>query len=414
MEPRNDLHPPNGARRRLSRRRGVSIRGEHEKAAILGGGIGGLACALALHRAGVECTVHERANELREIGAGLLLSPNACAVIRALGLLPALAARAVETPAWDLLDAKGGRLSRILACHSRDDVSLSTRRTDLHEVLLSALPPGTVTPGREAMEIRAENERVCVRFGNGSSLETPLLIAADGSQSVVRKTFQPSRVLRFQGYVGWRSIVTAVPAGWEHGRVTESWGRGKRFGIAPVGGGRCYWYATTNEPFTETHADSRREHLLREFTGWHQPVRDLIAASTEGEILRHPISDTLPPMRWSHGARIALLGDAAHTLTPNLGQGCAMALEDAWTLAQCLSGSSSTTIALRRYEIARRARLAMIWAASRASGLLIQWENPLLCALRDFSLRCTPDALATFAMCKLLGFQIARFPASLS
>ena len=392
----------------------MSDRDEHQSPiAILGGGIGGLACALALHRAGVECTVHERADELREIGAGLLLSPNACAVIRALGLLPALAERAVETPAWDLLDAKGRRLSRILACHSPDDVSLSTRRSDLHEVLLSALPPETVIPGHDALEIRAENERVVVRFGNGTSLETPLLIAADGSQSVVRKTFQPSRALRFQGYAGWRAVVSGVPAGWEHGRVTESWGRGKRFGIAPVGGGRCYWYATTNEPCTETHTDSRREHLLREFAGWHEPVCDLIAASTEGEILRHPISDTLPPVRWSHGGRIALLGDAAHTLTPNLGQGCAMALEDAWTLARCLTGSHTTTIALRRYEVARRARLAMIWAASRASGLLIQWENPLLCALRDFSLRCTPDAVATFALRKLLGFQIARSSASL-
>lgn len=360
----------------------------------------------------MKCTVHERADTLRECGAGLLLSPNACAVIRAFGLLPALAVRAVETPVWDLLDTKGRRLSRILPCRSPEDISLSTRRSDLQEVLLAALPQETVRPGRDATEVHDESARVSVRFANGTSLETPLLIAADGSQSVVRKTFQPSRALRFQGYVGWRSIVDGVPARWERERVSESWGRGKRFGIAPVGGGRCYWYATTNEPFAEAPADSRREHLLRKFAGWHEPVRDLIAASTESEILRHPISDMLPPTRWSCGDRIALLGDAAHTLTPNLGQGCAMALEDAWTLAHHLDGSSSVADALRGYEKARRARLALIWAASRASGILIQWENPLLCALRNFSIRCTPDAVATFALRKLLGFQITRLPAN--
>lgn len=379
----------------------------HPSILILGGGLGGLACAVALRQRGFESIVCEQAPRFDEVGAGLLLSPNAYAVVRALGLLPALEARAVATPVWEILDKRGCPLTRFDPCRG-GGVALSTRRSDLQDVLRAALPADSIRTAHEGVSIEKEDGHVDVHFRNSTTLRTDLLIVADGSNSISRAQLSPTRKLNYSGYVGWRAVIRGVPAAWSPHRVTESWGRGQRFGIAPTGDGRCYWYATTNEAEGETRPHQRQARLLKAFCDWHEPVSELIAGTLESEILRHPIRDTLPGGAWQMEGRIALLGDAAHALTPNLGQGCAMALEDAWSLADCLEHARHPATALREYENLRRWRLLAVWAASRAVGAMIQWENRALCSLRDLVLRLTPDALSNAGLRALWGFQAPR------
>ena len=372
--------------------------------AIVGGGIGGLTLAVALRARGVDCQVFERAPRIEEIGAGLLLSPNAVRVIRALKMVDTLSRRSVVASSWEILNPAGRRLSRVSPAQCAADCSLSTRRSDLQEVLLEALPRESVMTGQEMVGLRTEKGHHRIQWAAGGETEASLVVAADGAGSRLRHIFSPKVEARFQGYVGWRALVPWIPPGWESGRITESWGRGKRFGIAPVGKGGCYWYATTNEPAEEPSRKGRRERLRAHFSNWHWPAVELIERTPETAILRHPIRDLGVPRVFEGPPGTTVLGDAAHAMTPNLGQGCAMALEDAWELARHLAGGGDPHVSMRRFQHARCRRWRSIWAASRVVGRLIQCESPLLCGFRDVGVWATPNFVAGACLRRLLDF----------
>lgn len=368
---------------------------------IVGGGIAGLAAAIALRQRGLEPLVLERALELREIGAGLLLAPNACAVLDRLGALPfLLAGRSLPVAQWELCDDRGAVLSKVTVPRVGEH-NLSTRRSDLQWALMQCLPTDTVQLGCVATGAQLTDTGVSVTLEDGRILHARYLIVADGAHSAIRTALWPGREPGYQGYVGWRGMVDFVPGGWEGGRVTESWGRGKRFGISPVGGGRTYWYATTSIPEALCRERVRMAQLRRHFSGWHHPVGEILEAATDSDLLQHPIMDRRPPLHWQREEKAVLLGDAAHSLTPNLGQGAAMALEDAWQIAVHWGKPN----AMVRFERERRFRLMRLWAVSRWLGVMIQWENPILCALRDLQMRLTPDTFSTMSMRNLLHFQ---------
>jgi 2-polyprenyl-6-methoxyphenol hydroxylase-like FAD-dependent oxidoreductase len=220
-------------------------------------------------------------------------------------------------------------------------------------------------------------------------------VGADGLRSRVRASlFGPARP-RYAGYTAWRAVVEHGEELLPRGTGFESWGRGARFGCAHVGEGRVYWFATRNAREGERDGppggpSGPRAELLQRFGTWHSPIGDLIRAADEDAILRTDIYDREPlGGRWGRG-RVTLLGDAAHPMTPDLGQGAAQALEDSVVLARCLQESGATAGALRRYERLRSARTAMVVRRSRRLGRVGQLENPLLCLLRNRVLAMTP------------------------
>ncbi len=380
--------------------------------AILGGGIGGLALGVALRQRGIEAVVCERAPELREIGAGLLLTPNAAWVLRRLGCLETVLTRGRRVRAWRILDRRGRTLQRFAP---GDDLapSVSITRAALQGTLRDALGPERLQLGREVLGVTAGVGEATAHFADGSGLRAGLVVGADGARSVVRAALlgASSPGLRYAGYVGWRALAPVVPAAWaEASLVTESWADGCRFGIAPVGDGRSYWYATENVPAAglEVPLDQRKPRLQRLFAGWHAPVAELIEATPEAEILLNDIGSLAPLPRWHDAAgRVALLGDAAHAMTPNLGQGAATALEDAWTLAECLGRhGGGGPAALREYARRRRGRTRWLSWQSGLFGRVIQWEGPLLPALRDAVLRGTPDALGGWSLAPVFGYKV--------
>ena len=356
---------------------------------IIGGGIGGVAAAAALHKFGIHSTVYERAPRLEEVGAGMMLWPNATRVLKALGLLDAVAARSGPNTHF-LVRANCGKILMNLALGSFDVPALCTRRSDLLASLLSALPGDRVRLGRELTRLEHSRSSVRVHFADGSIEEHDAVVGADGIRSRVRAELFGASEPVYRGYTVWRGVAACEGHGMRSGYNSETWGHGSRFGILDIGQGRYTWYATANAAKPVPSPGKLKNELLQRFAGWHQPIPALIE-STES-FLEHGAYDLPPLPRWTVG-RVTLLGDAAHPCTPNLGQGGCMALEDALVLAKCISNEQSIESALQRYELLRARRTRHIQQRSFLMGRIGQWQNRAAVSGRRVVTSLLPAAL---------------------
>jgi 2-polyprenyl-6-methoxyphenol hydroxylase-like FAD-dependent oxidoreductase len=357
------------------------------KALIIGGGIGGLATAVALRRAGWEIEVFERAPGLEEVGAGLSLWRNALAALDRIGLLESLRALGVEGQTGAFRKPSGKTLLTMKA-GTTDTASggiiLLLHRAELLDVLCRAAGPDVIRLGARCIWLDQDAATVTAHFEDGRTARGDLLIGADGLRSAVRSTLFGPEPPRYGGYAAWRGVTQ-----FDHARLTpgETWGRGRRFGQWGMTKGRVYWYATESVPEGQGDpSEGRKQGLLKLFRGWHEPVEDLIEATDESAILRNDVYDRPALRQWSVG-RATLLGDAAHPMTPDMGQGACQAIEDAVVLADCLNRGSDVAEALRAYESRRIPRTRRVVRESRQAGTIAQWSNPLACRIREALLR---------------------------
>ncbi|MEV0123680.1 FAD-dependent monooxygenase [Streptomyces sp. NPDC050703] len=382
-------------------------------ATIVGGGIGGLATAVALHHRGWRVEVRERAPEFTEVGAGISLWPNALRALDALGLSDTVLSLGAVEHGGGVRDRRGRWLSRT------DNTDLRRRfghpltvlhRADLLRVLADALPADSLRPGSEVTSVREEEAgpgqdhgRLVVEHGDGESLPD-LVVGADGLRSAVRRALWPDAPSpRYAGYTAWRMVTEPLAEPPAEGAAT--WGRGERFGYTALPGGRMYCFATATLPAGTASASSEHAELLRRFGSWPAPIPRLLAAVPEKAVLRHDLYE-LPPLPAFVRGRAALLGDAAHAMTPNLGQGACQALEDAVTLAHCLDGTADVAAALRSYDRQRRPRTRMVTRRSARLGRLGQlaWEPAVFA--RDLAARLTPARVTVRSMAPVLGWTV--------
>ncbi|HWW76199.1 MAG TPA: FAD-dependent monooxygenase [Pyrinomonadaceae bacterium] len=359
---------------------------------IVGGGIGGLTLALALGREGFEPEVYEQAPELLEVGAGIAVWPNAFKVLERLGLGEPVLARAgrIEEARW--LGSEG-RLYNTFRFPPTGAPAAALRRADLQSALVGALPEGRLRLGKTFLKYEEEGGGVRAFFDGGSEVVCDLLVGADGLHSRVRARLHGGEGPPvYRGYNVWRGVARLEHASLLEGTALEVYGRGRRFGVGPLGLGRTGWWATANEP--EGTPESPAEHaqkLSRLFDGWPPPVPELIAATPSEHILRNAAYDRTAAGAWARG-RAALLGDAVHPMTPNLGQGGCQAIEDAAVLARCLAKYADAARSLPAYETLRCRRAERVARYSRLYGAVGQLESRAASALRARLLSSVPEA----------------------
>jgi 2-polyprenyl-6-methoxyphenol hydroxylase-like FAD-dependent oxidoreductase len=301
-----------------------------EKIIIVGGGIGGLATAIAIRQRGCEVAVFEQAPELREIGAGLSVWPNATRVLSQFGLLSEVLNRSEVLERLQLRTWKGELLSDIKTVANFETPSVCIHRSDLLSILAEQIPQRCIHLGERLESFEERDGVVIASFSTGRQVEGHALIGADGLNSTVRaRILGPSKPI-YRGYWACRGIARFTLEKQHSHTATETWGSGQRFGLEPMGRGRVFWYATANAPEGQLGDQLGWKDELREkFKQWHSPIPEMIEATEREAILKHDILDRQPVRRWGEG-RVTLLGDAAHPTTPNLGREPVWRLKMRW------------------------------------------------------------------------------------
>jgi 2-polyprenyl-6-methoxyphenol hydroxylase-like FAD-dependent oxidoreductase len=361
---------------------------------IAGAGIGGLTLAVALQRRGVPVTILERETEMRLAGSGLALSPNAMVALGQLGVAESVERAGAAIAKSAILDSSGRPLGAefdvaTLAKELGAPI-VALHRARLHDVLLQAAGPGIVRTGVTAVRYECSADHVTVICTDGTRMQADLLVGADGLRSAIRAQLIGDGDPVYAGYTSWRGVTPAGAVPMPR-RMSESWGRGERFGIVEIGGEQIYWFAVANAPAGGQDDDVKQE-LLARFGSWHSPIATVIERTPATSILRTDITDRRPVTRW-HDHRVVLLGDAAHPMTPNLGQGAGQAIEDAAVLDRCLAMTDNVDEAVARYEARRIARANGIVRGSRNLGALAQLQNPIAVWMRNAALRLTPASV---------------------
>lgn len=375
---------------------------------IIGAGIGGLTAGIALKQAEIEPQIYEREPELHEAGAGISLAANAMAVLQQLGIAEAVVEagaiiQCVRICTWRGRHIGKADLSRAATVLGAPTVCI--HRADLQQILYRAMGKKHVHPGHRLIEIAQNSGTVTAAFVNGHRTSGDLLIGADGIHSLTRAWLHGARLPRYSGYTCWRGIVDFSDPLAPRDAASESWGPGARFGIVPIGGERFYWFATKNAPAGgQGSAAQHKTDMQRIFRGWHLPIEALIEATPAEAILRNDIYDRPPLRHWRNG-RITLLGDAAHPMTPNLGQGACQAMEDALILTGCLKNAPDMETALQNYERQRISRTTWMVKTSYRLGKIAQWENALLRAIRDNLMRKLPAEFRQKQLLATLNFE---------
>jgi 2-polyprenyl-6-methoxyphenol hydroxylase-like FAD-dependent oxidoreductase len=361
------------------------------EAVIVGGGIGGLAVAAGLHRRGWSVRVFERAPRFSEVGAGISLWPNAFRALESIGVGGVLNSERLGV-AGGLRDWRGRWLVRM--DHSEEATqhtaaAVVTHRHDLLSALLDKIPPECRQSGVTVHGVRREGASAVVEHDDGE-LRADLVVGADGVRSVVRTALWPNEARPvYAGHTAWRLVMPRPAVLADAGtRVwAETWGPGGVFGMFPMPGDLVYCYGTATVP---PGGDGGLTELRHRFRDWCDPIPAVLAAATEDQVLRNDIYHLPNQSTYVHGP-VALLGDAAHAMTPNLGQGGCQALEDAATLALAVDTQPDLPTALRRYDELRRPRTQALARKSRMSGTVSHLSWAPARVARNAVLRALPE-----------------------
>lgn len=340
------------------------------KVVIIGAGMGGLTAGIALRQAGYEVEIYDRVRELRPAGAGISLWSNGVKVLNHLGLSQEIARIGGKMERMAYYSHTGEKLTDFSLKSLIDRVGqrpYPVARTDLQHMLLEAFGAKDVQLNSKCVAVEQDENSVTAIFEDGRRATGDVLVAADGTHSIIRSYVLGKAIeRRYVGYVNWNGLVSAS----EDLAPKTSWdiyaGEGKRASMMPVGGDRFYFFFDVPLPKgIESQPETYREELAGFFKGWAAPVQRLIQRLDPLKTNRVPIHD-IEPLSTLVRDRIALLGDAGHSTAPDLGQGGCQAMEDAWVLATYLQTTNiSIADALKRYEAARKERVAGVILGAR-------------------------------------------------
>jgi len=356
---------------------------------IIGAGIGGLTTALALQRAGYRVSVYEAAPELGELGAGLTVASNGSMVLQHLGLGSVLDASACKPDVGAVHHYRDGR-TLVDVPHGEQTIRkfgapyCQIHRADLHNGLIDAVranDPDCIHLDHTFTDLSESGSEITAHFTDRTAVTGDLLIGCDGIHSAVRARLFGEDHPRFTGYTAWRGVIPIddLPAGLIDPDTAVFVGPGHFFTRYKIRAGELLNYVATAR--TDAWAEegwsvrSTVDAVQKEFAEFASHVQTILAATPPDECYRWGIFERRPLADWSMG-RATLLGDAAHPISPFLGQGAVMALEDAMIVARCLNAAHSIGEALERYESARKERIDFVYIESQKAGENLTTFNP--------------------------------------
>jgi salicylate hydroxylase len=364
------------------------------RVAIIGGGIGGATAGCALAQAGLEVSVYEAAPELKEIGAGVALHPNAMRVLRMIGVEDAVRKVAGRSEYAVTCDGRTGRtiskISRAQQAATYGLTGATVHRADLLDAIAAALPANSVTLGRRCATVESHDDVAVARFEDGSEIEADVIIGADGIHSRVRKALFGPDDPKFTGKICYRSVVPVDAITGDRPSTDNAQWLGPHGTIVlyPLRGNQLVNVVAHYDDEDYRHEswinECERQEVLDRYAGWHESVLRVFAAGDTW--YKWALYDRDPIPRWTQG-RVTILGDAAHPMLPYLGQGACQAIEDGAVLATALSAEpDNPTTGLERYERTRRPRASRVVLAARERGVSNHLSSPLAALKRDVTI----------------------------
>lgn len=371
--------------------------------AIIGGGITGLTTAIALNKLGISNAVYEQAAQLSAVGAGIWLQPNALRVLDYLGIGQAIRSNGIPLDKVDITNQNLKPFkttdSKLLKDNQGNSI-ISIHRGNLQRILQEALPKDQLNLAYRYLSHQDGGQQVHVKFEK-DEIETNLLLAADGIHSKVRKAIFPESKLRYSGQTCWRGVATISLPDELLNTGREAWGNGVRFGFSQLSATQVYWFAVAKSaPNLKDDLSSLLGNLLSKFSEFHPIVQAIIEATAADQIIRGNISDLNRLGSWHQGNCI-LLGDAAHASTPNMGQGAAQGIEDAFYISHLLAEHADTKEVFHHFERARREKVDYVVNNSWRFGQMAHHQMGSM--LMKAMMKLTPISVMEKQMQKLYG-----------
>jgi len=354
--------------------------------------------AIALQQHGYKVKLVERSAGLVEVGAGIWMAANPMQVFARLGFAEKIieagwTVKLLRLQDWKSGDIQTTNMSQIAKEYGFETIAL--HRGVLQRLLFEQLEANSVHFDCEVKSVTQSDDQVFASLSDGSSCAAAIIVGADGFNSQIRRIAGLGGVKRYSGSSSYRAIARGahlLPAEAEH-EAYEIWAKGCRVGFSKINADDYYWYMTFDAPVGEASSASEiRTHAERLFRNYFPQWIGLLQNTRTQDILRTDISDLKPLRPWSSG-RIGLIGDAAHATTPNLGQGGAMAVEDALALADAVDELGLNEAAWKRFEQRRRKKVDWTVSTSWSIGKICHLGNPLFRSLRNIALKKTPDSV---------------------
>ncbi|MFD1552880.1 monooxygenase [Putridiphycobacter roseus] len=359
---------------------------------IIGAGIGGLTLAIALEQMGIKTCVYEQAESIKPIGAGIILANNAMQVFEKLGLREAIEAKGNPISSMNITKANlkpisKGDLTYFEAKYKVKNIAI--HRGVLQQILIDKLPDSTLKLNHKLNQIQKTASGYSLLFENNEKIAATSIIAADGIHSLIRKYLFPNSTIRKANQICWRGITNFnLPEKYRH-ELNEAWGKTGRFGFVQITQNKVYWYAL--KALKKDDSTVHLSDIAAHYKTYNPLVKSLISSTNKAEIHSAEIADLKPMKNWSF-ENICLMGDAAHAMTPNLGQGACQAIEDAFILAKCIN-KYEVSVAFDKFQHLRLTKANKVVKTSWMVGKIAHLSNPISMGIRDSLMQIMPASI---------------------